>query len=76
VKPVKICVILKQLTGEMEYIPRPKIEERGKVHLWRNQHDQVIGGGISNFLLVKCLKHNLLIISQLCDSGNNVVFYK
>ena len=29
-----------------------------------------------NVLLVKGLKHNLLSISQLCDSGYNVTFYK
>jgi len=31
---------------------------------------------INNVLLVYDLKHNLLTISQLCDSENNVVFYK
>ena len=31
---------------------------------------------IDNVLLVKGLKHNLLIISQLCDNGNNVTFNK
>ena len=43
----------------------------------------MIGGGtvslkptmsINNVLLVDGLKHNLLSISQLCDSGNSVVF--
>ena len=31
---------------------------------------------IDNVLLVKGLKHNLLRISQLCDSGYNVTFNK
>ena len=51
----------------------------------RNQKGLIIGVGkvcippypsIDNVLLVKGLKHNLLSISKLCDSGYNVTFNK
>ena len=59
------------------------MKKGGKVIFEGNQHGRVIGGGtvslkptmsINNVLLVDGLKHNLLSISQLCDSGNSVVF--
>jgi len=65
--------------------PNLKLKKGGKVIFWRDQHNQMIGSGhvslkpflcISNFLLVDGLNHNLFSISQLCDSGNNVIFYK
>ena len=55
----------------------------GMVTFRGNQKGLIIGVGkvcipyypsINNVLLVKGLKHNLLSISQLCDSGYNVTF--
>ncbi len=57
----------------------------GTVAFGGNQHGQIVGIGkvskknstsIDNVFYVKGLKHNLLSISQFCDSGYSVTFDK
>ena len=60
-----------------------KTNKGGSVTFGGNQKGKIVGIGkigkhpfpsIDNVLLVEGLKHNLLSISQLCDSGSNVSF--
>ena len=60
-----------------------KLKAGGFVTFGGNQKGKIVGIGkigkhhfpsIDNVLLVEGLKHNLLSISQLCDSGSNVSF--
>ncbi len=57
----------------------------GTVAFRGNQHGKIVGIGkvskknatsIDNVFYVKGLKHNLLSISQFCDSGYSVTFDK
>ena len=62
-----------------------KIENGGNISFGDNSKGKIIGtGNVSNVsstliekvYLVENLKHNLLSISQLCDKGYKVIFYK
>jgi len=73
------------MTGERSIFQDFKQKKEGKAIFEEKQYNQVIGGGqvslkpsmyINNVLLADGLKPNLLSISQLCDSGNNVIFNK
>ena len=73
------------MMGQRSIFQDLKLKNGGKVIFEGNQHGQVIDCGqvslkpsmyIKNVLLVDGLKNNLMSISQLCDSGNNVVFDK
>jgi len=60
------------------------MKEGGTVGFGGNQNDKIIGTGsignsfisINNVWLVYGLRHNLLSISQFCDSGYDVMFDK
>ena len=60
------------------------MKEGGNVGFWGNQKEKIIGTStignssisINNVWLVDGLKHNLLSISQFCDSGYEVMFNK
>jgi len=61
----------------------PILKERGSVRFGRNQRRKIncmctisnsSSHSIKNVWLVNALKHNLLSISQLCDSDYEVVF--
>jgi len=73
----------RNMMGKRSIFQDLQMKKGGKVISGGNQHGRVIGGGmvslkptmsINNVLFVDGLKHNLLSISQLCDSGNSVVF--
>ena len=60
-----------------------KLKAGGFITFGRNQKGKIVGiskigkhhfPSTDNVLLVEGLKHNLLSISQLCDSGSNVSF--
>ena len=71
------------MTGERSMFQDIKTNSGGSVTFGGNQKGKIVGIGkigkhpfpsIDNVLLVEGLKHNLLSISQLCDSGSNVSF--
>ncbi len=71
------------MTGERRMFKELQLKESGNVGFGGNQKGKIIGSGkvgdkflpsIDNVLLVDGLKHNLLSVSQLCDSGYDVGF--
>ena len=73
------------MTGNPEVLNDIIYEDGGHVNFGDNSKGYVIGIGkvgnsetptITNVLLVKNLKHNLLSISQLCDKGYKIKFEK
>lgn len=73
------------MTGNSSwFLSFTKVENGGKVFFGNNSKKQIISIGkvskdsstfIKNVCLVKQLKQNLFIISQLCDRGYRVIFY-
>ena len=71
------------MTEEKSMFQDLKLKAGGSITFGENQKGKIVGIGkigkhpfssIDNVLLVEGLKHNLLSISQLCDSGSNVFF--
>ena len=74
---------LRHMTGEKSMFQDLKLKAGSSVTFGGNQKGKIVRIGkigkhhfssIDNVLLVEGLKHNLLSISQLCDSGSNVSF--
>ena len=73
------------MTGDQSMFLSLKSKDGGKVTFVDNLQGKIVGIGkigkyplpsINNVLLVEELKHNLLSISQLCDSGYHISFIK
>jgi hypothetical protein len=72
------------MTGDKHLFHTLNLKEGGTVGFGGNQRGKIIGIGkvgnssltISDVWLVDGLQHNLLSISQLCDSNYDVVFNK
>ncbi|CAN1297475.1 hypothetical protein LINPERPRIM_LOCUS23473 [Linum perenne] len=71
------------MTGDARHFRDLELRRGGKVTFGYNSQGRILGQGsigkpsgpsFSNVLLVGNLKHNLLPISQLCDSNNRVIF--
>ncbi|CAN1315021.1 Retrovirus-related Pol polyprotein from transposon TNT 1-94 [Linum perenne] len=71
------------MTGDARHFRDLELKRGGKVTFGDNSQGRILGQGsigkpfgpsFSNVLLVGNLKHNLLSISQLCDSINRVIF--
>ncbi|CAN1318227.1 Retrovirus-related Pol polyprotein from transposon TNT 1-94 [Linum perenne] len=71
------------MTGDARHFRNLELKRGGKVTSGDNSQGRILGQGsvgkscgpsFSNVLLVSNLKHNLLSISQLCDSNNHVIF--
>ena len=74
------------MTGDKNMLTNIIYSDVGSVTFGDNSKGYIIGKGdvsndgtthsplITNVLLVKNLKHNLLSISQLCDKGFNISF--
>ena len=70
------------MTGDPSNFTLLKKKEGGSVTFGDNSQGKIIGIGnvgkknftLSNVLLVKGLKHNLISISQLCDNGFSIKF--
>jgi len=67
------------------YVPMPDSIPSGTITFGGNKKELITRVGkigippyhpINNVLFVERLKHNLLVISQLCDNGYNVSFNK
>jgi len=77
------CGYLRHMTGDKKKFKNFKRKEQGFVTYGDNNKGKIlgisdIGGGdtleIKDVLFIEGLKHNLLIISQLCDKGLKVIF--
>ena len=75
----------RHMTGNPNMLNNVTYKEGGLVNFGDNSKGYVIGIGnvgnsetpiITNVLLVRNLKHNLLSISQLCDKGYKIKFEK
>ena len=71
------------MTGDKTQFTYLSLKDRGLVTFGNNSKGKIIGicsiskdssTSIENILLVKCLKHNFLSISHLCDRGCKVIF--
>ncbi|CAN1244383.1 Retrovirus-related Pol polyprotein from transposon TNT 1-94 [Linum perenne] len=71
------------MTGDARHFRDLELKRGGKVTFGDNSQGRILGQGsigkpsgpsFSNVLFVGNLKHNLLSISQLCDSNNRVIF--
>ncbi|RDY01393.1 hypothetical protein CR513_15282, partial [Mucuna pruriens] len=69
-----LVIVLTSHDGRRVYVPRPQFKEMRMGYLRRIDNHPFLS--IDNVLYVKRLKHNLLGISQLCDSGYDVCFNK
>jgi len=74
----------RHLTGDKSLFLTLTMKEGGTVGFGGNQTGKIIGSGtigkssisINNVWLVDGLNHNLLCISQFCDNGYDVLFFK
>ena len=73
----------RHMTGKRSMFQSLELKAGGSVKFGGNQKGKIIGSGticngnlpsISNVLLVEGLTHNLLSISQLSDSGYDIIF--
>lgn len=74
------------MTGDYSWLSSfTKVKNGREVSFRENSKGKIVGVGnvsknsstiIENACLVDILKHNLLIISQLCDKGYRVIFNK
>ena len=70
------------MTGDQGLLNNVIFKERGKVYYGDNSQGNIIGMGfisfehlvLENVFLIDGLKHNLIIVRQLCDMNYEVYF--